>query len=199
MPKIVDHDERRRELAHAVWRVVQRDGVDRASIRRVAEEAGWSAGALRHYFATQSDLLAFAMRSVVERIEERLVALERPADPRESVEKVLHEVLPLDDDRRVENEVWLAFTARALVDRALRAQYAELHDALHQACRSVVEELTGTTRGSRPAKLETERLHALIDGLAVDSALRPDIMTPKHIAAVLRSHLDDVAQRGRPR
>ena len=69
MPKLVDHEERRRELGDAVWRVIRSRGVDGASIRTVAHEAGWSPGALRHYFSTQSELLTFAMQMVVERIE----------------------------------------------------------------------------------------------------------------------------------
>ena len=130
MPKVVDHEQRRRELGHAVWRVIRRDGVDGASVRTVAEEAGWSPGALRHYFSTQSELLAFAMRLVVERIENRVAALDSAAEPREQVEQVLQELLPLDDERRAENEVWLAFTARALIDPDLRVQHDEVHDAL---------------------------------------------------------------------
>jgi AcrR family transcriptional regulator len=97
MPKVVDHEQRRRELAQAVWRVIRRHGVERASVRVVAEEAGWSPGALRHYFATQSELLAFAMGLVVERIEGRIAALDHASDPRAAVEQVLHQLLPLDE------------------------------------------------------------------------------------------------------
>jgi AcrR family transcriptional regulator len=192
MPKVVDHKQRRRELGHAVWRVIRRDGVDHASVRTVAAEAGWSAGALRHYFATQSELLAFAMRLVVERIEDRLAALDRAADPREAVEQVLHELLPLGDERRAENEVWLAFTARALIDPDLRAQHNEVHDALHQACASALETLAaaGRLNAGAATALQAERLHALTDGLAVHTALRPDLMPPEHIIAVMRLHLD---------
>jgi AcrR family transcriptional regulator len=192
MPKVVDHEQRRRELAHAVWRVIRRQGVEEASVRTVALEAGWSPGALRHYFATQSELLAFAMRLVVERIEGRIAAIAQATDPREAVEQVLHELLPLDDERRAENEVWLAFTARALIDRALRDQHNDVHAALHQACASSLETLAAAGRanaGLAPA-LEAERLHALIDGLAVHTALRPDLMTPEQIVAVVRLHLD---------
>jgi AcrR family transcriptional regulator len=192
MPKIVDHEQRRRELGHAVWRVIRRDGVDHASVRTVANEAGWSPGALRHYFATQSELLAYAMRLVVERIEGRISALNRHTDAREAVEQVLHELLPLDEERRAENEVWLAFTARALIDPELRAQHNEIHDALHQACASSLETLAAAGRvqaGSQTA-LQVERLHALTDGLAVHTALRPELMPPERIVAVLRLHLD---------
>jgi AcrR family transcriptional regulator len=183
-----------------VWRVVRRDGVDHASVRTVANEAGWSAGALRHYFATQSELLAFAMRLVVERIEGRISALNRATDAREAVEQVLHELLPLDEERRAENEVWLAFTARALIDPELRAQHNEVHDALHQACASSLEALAAAGRaqaGSQTA-LEVERLHALTDGLAVHTALRPELMPPERIVAVLRLHLDTLDREAAP-
>jgi AcrR family transcriptional regulator len=200
MPKIVDHEERRRELALAVWRVIRDQGVERASVRTVAKEAGWSPGALRHYFTTQSELLAFAMRLVVERIEGRIAALERATDPRKAVEQVLHELLPLDGERRAENEVWLAFTARALVDPELRDLHSEVHDALHEACASSLASLTaGRANPAAPATaLQVERLHALVDGLAVHTALRPDLMTPEHIVAVMRLHLNALDNKTRP-
>jgi AcrR family transcriptional regulator len=131
-----------------VWRVIRRDGVERASVRTVADEAGWSPGALRHYFATQSELLAFAMRLVVERIEARVAALDAAADPRRAVEQVVYELLPLDDERRAENEVWLAFTARALIAAELRARHDEVHDALQQACVTALETLVAAGRAS---------------------------------------------------
>jgi AcrR family transcriptional regulator len=196
VPKIVDHEQRRQELGHAVWRVIRRDGVDQASVRTVAKEAGWSPGALRHYFGSQSELLAFAMRLVVERVEDRVGALDTAADPREAVEQVLRELLPLDDERRAENEVWLAFTARALIDPGLRTQHDEVHDALHQASERALETLAAD---ADPATaLEVERLHALIDGLAVHTALRPDLMPPERIVAVLRLHLDRLAPADSP-
>jgi hypothetical protein len=82
-----------------------------------------------------------------------------------AVWRVLHELLPLDDERRAENGVWLAFTARALIDSQLRAQHNEVHDALHQACGSALE--TPAAHGpayARATALQAERLHALMTG-----------------------------------
>ncbi len=196
MPKIVDHEQRRRELAEAVWRVIRRTGVDGASVRTVAQEAGWSAGALRHYFRTQSELLDFAIELAAERISQRVGALELAGDPRRAVEQLLSELLPLDDERRAENQVWLAFTARALIDPQLRMRRAEIDDALRAAALRAVEML-GLPAG-RERALEAERLHALLDGLALHAAMRPERLPPRRIIAVLRRHLDELEDKASP-
>ena len=87
-------------------------------------------GSLRHYFASQSELMVFAFRTVIDRIESRLARLEPESDPRRRAERVLAELLPLDDERRAENELWLAFTSRAMVDPALGDLRDEGYDAL---------------------------------------------------------------------
>ena len=67
MPKLVDHEERRRELGDAVWRVTEsgrRWCLDPNGRPRGRLVAGCAAP---HYFSTQSELLTFAMQMVVER------------------------------------------------------------------------------------------------------------------------------------
>lgn len=193
MPKIVDRSERRRELAEAVWRVVQRDGVEQASVRNVAREAGLSTGSLRHYFATQSELLEFAMRTVMERVESRVAAIPVPDDRLRAARTVLAQLLPLDEERRSENEVWVAFSARAMVDDGLRTLRDEAYDRLKEASERWTR-LLMTGVGEEEQDLESERLFALIDGLAVHAALRPDAATPARLSAVLDHHLDQMAR-----
>jgi AcrR family transcriptional regulator len=187
VPKIVDHDARRAELAHAVWAVVRREGIEHASVRTVAAEAGCSAGSLRHYFPTQSELLAFALQVVVDRVRARVAGLDRDPDPARTARRLLHELLPLDGERRAENEVWLAFTARAMVDPSLR----EVHDRDDELRRS----WTGVARmlAVDDPELEGERLHALVDGLCVHAALDGDRLSADRIRAVVDHHLDSLA------
>jgi AcrR family transcriptional regulator len=192
MPRAIDPVERRHHLAEAAWRVIRREGVEGASVRAVAREAGLSMGSLRHYFSTQSELLIFAMRMVIDRIERRVGGLRMPADPRRAAEVVLLELLPLDSERQAENEVWLAFTARALVDPALRALRDEGYDLLRSACLGWVRQLIGPTSSPGRVDLETDRLFALLDGLVVHAAMRPDRSGPELLAAVLARHLDQL-------
>ncbi|MFC5747282.1 TetR/AcrR family transcriptional regulator [Actinomadura rugatobispora] len=186
MPKVVDPAARREEVAAAVWRVVRRDGLDRASVRNVAAEAGLSMGSLRHYFGTQSELLNFTLHLIIERIEARIARIGPEAGPRERAERILGEVLPLDEERAAENQVWLAFNARALVDPELRALCEKAHDVLHAGCR----ELARALAPGSDVELETDRLHALVDGLAVHAAMRPERATPTRMRAALTRHLD---------
>src|SRR5688572_8429486 len=173
VPKLVDHEARRVAIAEAGWREIRRDGLARASVRGVARESGLSAGSLRHVFATQSELLAFSMRLVAERIEARVRALVPTGDVRSDAEAAIHELLPLDDDRRAEAEVWLAFAGQALVDERLRALREEVDGLLHRFYRTLVDALAdaGALAPGADADagraLEAERLGAVIDGLVV--------------------------------
>jgi AcrR family transcriptional regulator len=192
MPRNVDAEQRRAELAQAVWTVIRRDGLQRASVRNVAREAGLSMGSLRHYFATQAELLCFAMQLVGERARARVRAIEPADDPRETAERLLLELVPLDDERRAEAEVWLAFTGHALVDPDQRAIHQRIHDELHGACVTAISLLAdaGLVPGDLDVDLEAGRLQAILDGLAVHAVMRPERMPPSRITAVIVHHLD---------
>jgi AcrR family transcriptional regulator len=174
--------------------VIRRGGVESASVRAVAAEAGRSPGALRHYFPSQTELLAFALELVAERINRRVEALELSGDPRHDAELTLQQLLPLDDERRAENEVWLAFTGRALADPTLRELHHHAHDELRAGCRRALELLVGggRARARLDLALEAERLHALIDGLAVHGAMRPERANRSRIIGILGRHLDSL-------
>src|SRR3954451_16915881 len=75
MPKIVDHHDRRRELAEAAWRVVLSNGIDGATTREIARESGFSAGVLSHYFEGKDDILQAALELSHRTILQRLVAI----------------------------------------------------------------------------------------------------------------------------
>lgn len=197
MPKVVDHEQRRHEIAEAVWRIVLRDGVDRASVRAVAAESGWSVGSLRHYFQTQDELLAFAMDLVVDRVTARVAALRPKPSPRASAEAILREILPLDRTRRAENAVWFAFSARARVDARLRPRWEAVHDQLRLTVRSILTQLaeSGTLREGLDLGVETNRLHALVDGLALHAMVRPTKSTAAAMKRVLAAHLDELTRR----
>jgi AcrR family transcriptional regulator len=192
VPRLVDHEARRVAIAEAVWRVIRRDGLARASVREVARESGLSAGSLRHVFGSQSELLAFSMRLVAERAERRVRALGPSGDVRRDVEAAVHELLPLDEERRAEAEVWLAFAGQALVDEGLRTLRLEVDGLLHGFFRTLIDALADAAALDPAADraLEAERLGALVDGLVVHALMQPDRTDPALQRAVVAAHLD---------
>lgn len=192
MPKVVDHEQRRRELAEALWRVVRRHGIHAVSVRNVAAEARTSPGALRHYFATQDDLLGFALQTVVDRVGARLAPLLPTLRGRDGATVILEQLLPLDADRRHEVEVYLAFVTRAGLDPRLRAirdqAEAATRAAVQHALHMLAEQDTLPNGSNLPA--EVDRTYPLLDGLALHGTLWPRRYPPAHLRRVLTAHLD---------
>src|SRR3954462_1402508 len=103
VPRIVDPEARRTAVVDALFRVVRREGVEQASLRNVADEAGLAIGSVRHYFDSHDELLVFALRELEDRVEvrvragaERVRAAGTSAERGPLVEALLGELLPLD-------------------------------------------------------------------------------------------------------
>ncbi|QIK05987.1 TetR/AcrR family transcriptional regulator [Streptomyces sp. ID38640] len=199
VPKIVDPVARRRAVAQAVLSVAARQGLEHASLRNVAEEAGLAIGSIRHYFADHDELMTFTMRELSRRIgdrirphAERLLAPDGHTDRRAETEELLAELLPLDEARRQEAALWLAFTAAAHTRPELRPCAAEMQADLHTLMSRVLHEAqsAGGLPGGMDVALESTRLAALLDGLTLQATLLPDRYPPKLLRQVLRRHLD---------
>ena len=89
MPKRVDHDERRRQIVRALWRIAERGGLGAVSFREVAAEAGVSVRLVQYYFGTKADLLREANRQALQTMGARIARRpgrhgRRPFAPRRS-------------------------------------------------------------------------------------------------------------------
>lgn len=187
---MIDRDERRAEIAEALWRIVLREGASGVSVREVAAEAGISVGSLRHVFADKEELLEFSMRLIYERVAERLRRHDRIRNPLRWAEAALSEVLPLDDDRRVEMHVNLAMVTESVAHPGLAAAAREAHDGLRSLCATVLTVLDehGLLGAGRDLDADAIALHALVDGLAMHLLLA-DTESPARAQRVLRDHL----------
>ncbi|GAA0935387.1 TetR/AcrR family transcriptional regulator [Actinocorallia libanotica] len=188
MPRIVDHEARRRELTEALWRVIHRDGIEAVSVRTVAAEAGCSPGALRHYFPEQKDLIVSAMDRMSERAGARITALEPTGSPVDRLLAYCEQLVPVDDERRFEAGAWLGFITRARRDPELR----ELSDRVQRSLRGF---LSQALDGLGFDADEVVRLHALVDGLTLHLLLHPGQITPEEVRARLRAHLEGLPRR----
>lgn len=173
MPKRVDHQERRQQIADAVCRLLGREGLDAVSLRQVAAEAGVSMGRVQHYFATKDEMLLFAFRTVGERVRHRIgvaaAAVGQPPAPRSLLRAMLREMLPLDAQSRFEAPVWVAVLGKAVVAPEVAAS---LRDDARRFTGFLAEQIAAA-RGDEDgddgdaARRDAEALLALVDGLMV--------------------------------
>ncbi|HCN21132.1 MAG TPA: TetR family transcriptional regulator [Arthrobacter bacterium] len=125
MPKIVDHDKRRLELIEATWRIIATRGIEGATMREIAMEAGFANGALKPYFPTKDDLLTLAFAHVFNQTNARMDNSTASLQGLSALRSYCHEILPLDAERLNEARIAIAFWQRALTDPAKAA----LHDS----------------------------------------------------------------------
>jgi DNA-binding transcriptional regulator YbjK len=213
MPKLVDHDERRRLIAQATWRVISRDGVRAASVRTVAAEAGLSAGALRHYFDDHPSLLLFAAQHSLELMAGRVLAhLAAPeVDPRTAVQAVLEELLPLDAQRTAESTVYFGLIGLARVTpehtgfrevmfaqgrRLYRLLVAWLAGGERPTLEQLVDDpAVGTAPLTDPRlEIRARSLQVFVDGLAVNALLCPGLLDADTVRGILDGELDRLVE-----
>ncbi|GGD91506.1 TetR/AcrR family transcriptional regulator [Paenibacillus nasutitermitis] len=197
MPKIVDHEQKRKLIAESAWSIIEAKGIEHASIRAVAAAAGLSPGALRHYFSTQDELLLFIVDYYLTRGVDRAEGLEISRIPMKAAKEVILELLPMDTEKRTAVGVWWVFAIRSLTSSALQIKKDELTDGLHYLTKSVLDLLTGAKLlpSSIDIELETLRLAAVVEGLTILALLRPEIYAPETVERIVACHLRELCMR----
>jgi AcrR family transcriptional regulator len=197
MPKIVDHAQRRRELADAAWRVAVRAGLDDLTLRAVATEAGVSTGVLAHYFADKEALIVHALHTAIDRLTARYTEQVATLGPWETLRAALAEVLLLDDERRAEWRTWLNFWDLALTSPVLAAEQNRWYTGWRDYLAALVRrcQQAGTIAPARDPADEAIMAIAFVDGLCLQAAFDPGQFTAARQLALLDRYLGGLASR----
>ncbi len=182
MPKVVDVDERRSEIIDAAARVIARGGLEAATMRDIAAEAGWTTGVVNHYFADKRQLMrATLRRSIAAR---RAARAQLPGGTAlDELRRELVAALPLDDDARRHWLVTLAFVGQAAGDDEL----AIVQRDTYRSFRDNVTELVAAVEGSPHDRstVRAEQLIAQVDGIALQAIFDPMSFPPSRQLAAL--------------
>lgn len=196
MPKRVDHEERRRQIADALLRIAADRGLAAVTFREVAAEAGVSVRLVQYYFDTKQQLVVRSLGYLAARLDARIKAraAERghPLTRRQVVEIVLTSVLPLSAESRADALASTAAYAVALTDPALAAAGVGYPEALVRYLVGVLDTARDTgelSPGADPA-VDAPLLLALTNGLT--SAVLGNMHTPREAEILLGHHLDRV-------
>ena len=161
MPKQVDHAHRRRQIIEALWRITTSGGLERASFRQVAAEAGVSVSLIQHYFGTKDDLLVAALEHLahgaVSRIQARTARLGAHPTERARLAAVFDEFFPDDDQSRETMLLFIVFEAAALSHTGLaRAEARQMTASLYANVASMLRQAQDHGRASEAIDPELE-------------------------------------------
>jgi AcrR family transcriptional regulator len=206
VPKRVDHEERRRQIAEALLRTAATRGLHATGMREVAAEAGVSLRLVQYYFGTKEELMLAAMQHLAAQFAERALArikrikeAENPVNPRDVIAAILAEALPADDERRTFIILYTAYFALSLTEPAL------VIDPLVRNSNAVIDVVAAQLKaanaaGHTPTDLDPD-LEA-VSLLAMSAGLGQSVLggqsSPEQAQAVIDYHLNHLFPATRP-
>jgi AcrR family transcriptional regulator len=175
MPKIVDHDERRAQIASAVLRVIARDGVRGADLRSVAKEANCSTGVIAHYVGDKQAMLLGALREAMNHVARSMADVAAEQSGMARLIAMLEAGMPLDAERAASCRIFYHFAAEGMNEPALAGELASYYDWWRREVCDVVESLqaAGHFVGQDPSAL-AETMVGLAEGLAIQGVFAAD-------------------------
>ncbi|MCE7003226.1 TetR/AcrR family transcriptional regulator [Kibdelosporangium philippinense] len=194
MPKRVDHEQRRRQIADAVRGIVADQGLEAVSIGTVATAAGISKGLVQHYFPTREAMLRYTTATLRDHVENQV----RPefAGGLPGLRAALIALLPLGAHSRVEALVANAFVVHALKDPEIAERFRVGHSQLREAVAAMIAaaQADGDLDSQLDATQEADLLLALVSGLGDAvllghrSAAEATSLVDHHLSRLRSSH-----------
>jgi AcrR family transcriptional regulator len=183
MPKIIDVNATKQRIVKAAWRVIATKGIQAASFRRVAIEAGCTTGLITHYFKDKNDLVAFAYCEVLDKMTaDASAAIERKGTIVEKLVAAIEAIEPIRPGERDFTVVLMNFWATAAFNEVfaenLRGDYKIWREILSRAIREGVRK--GELRPDTNVRMLTDMLTLVSDGLSVGLTLTPAAYPKKY-------------------
>lgn len=187
----VDHDERRRRIAEVTVDVIAREGLEAATIRRIAAELGGPTKIVTHYFADKQELLVWAYRSLAEQSERYLTEV-IARDPGDIV-ALLMAMTAVDESQALLWRVYVAFWDRAARDPF----FAELQRTQIDLALMRIAEIIRARNGEREdVESVSQRLNALVQGISLLAMAERGRWTPERTRATLAAEVEVLLGRG---
>jgi AcrR family transcriptional regulator len=181
-----DHDAKRAALLKAAISVIAQEGYAAASLRKVAQRAEQTTGAVTYYFANRGEMVTAVAESVFDEFD----ALLRAADQQVDVKVLLQQWLSLTEAD--EPDLWLALfqlLAHARHEPAFTAVVRRRYAHFRQRFTAILErgQQQGTVRKDIAAELLADQLSAMSDGWSMMFPIEPKRFKPERLRALLEA------------
>ncbi|NJK58575.1 MAG: TetR family transcriptional regulator [Pleurocapsa sp. SU_5_0] len=185
------YGDRRIEVTEAAWRVIVREGLDRTSIRAIAQELGCSTGVVTHYFRDKDELTLFVLERVFENLLEDMKAYADGRKGIERLERILFSVLPFEVRGIAGWQVWIAFLGYAIGRENLVQKHQKRYDFIREIIHQELTDLQAAKliRDDLDLTLEANALIALVDGIGTSIVINPEQFHPDQQRYLVQRHI----------
>ncbi len=189
--KTTHYRDRRLEVTEAAWRVIIREGLDRTSIRAIAQELGSTTGVVTHYFRDKDELTLFALERVFENLFRDMEACKNSQSGIERLERMIFAALPFEISGVKGWQVWIAFLGYAIGREKLIEEHQKRYDSLRQVIRQELADLqmAKLIREELDLTLEANALIALVDGIGIGCVINPEQFHAEQQRYLVRRHI----------
>lgn len=192
MPKIVDHEARRRDFIAAAYEIIMEEGLANTTVRAVAKKAGYTTGALVHYFKDKDELIREVLDYFGKEVRQRMRSAQREKTGRAALRETLFESLPTDARSASSWRVWLALWYHSETSPEMRKEERRRYREWIGRLSRMIDEAKnlGELPLSVDTRSEARALVALVDGLGVQYLMSGGRMGASGMIGMLDRHLD---------
>lgn len=179
-----DHDAKRAALLKAAISVIAEEGYAAASLRKVAQRAEQTTGAVTYYFANREEMVTAVAQSVFDEFDSLL----QNTGERVDVKALLQQWLALTEAD--DPDLWPALfqlLAHARHEPAFTAEVRRRYAQFRQRFTVILErgQLQGVVRKDIPADLLADQISAMSDGWLMMFPIEPKRFKPERLRALL--------------
>ncbi|MFK8844970.1 TetR/AcrR family transcriptional regulator [Streptomyces sp. Ac-502] len=186
-----DHAAKRAALLEAAASVIAREGYANASLRKVAQRAGCTTGAVTYYFANKEELVTALAESRFDTYDAMLAAARERADLRGLLERWLELVTSDPDFWPVMSQLLAHARYEPSFAALIQRRYARYRQA--HAAALAAGQARGAVRDDIPADLLADQLSAMGDGWMMMHPFEPERFTADRIRALIEAAITLVA------
>ncbi|MES1022738.1 TetR/AcrR family transcriptional regulator [Gloeocapsa sp. BRSZ] len=187
----MSYSDRRLEVTEAAWRVIIREGLDRTSMRAIAQELGSSTGVVTHYFRDKDELTLFALERVFENLFEDMKTCAEGRQGIDRLEQMIFAALPFEPKGIPGWQVWIAFLGYAIGREKLIEEHQKRYELLRQIiCQELAElQAAKLIRADLDLTLEANALIAIVDGIGTGVVINPEQFSSDQQKYLVQRHI----------
>ena len=189
MPKIVDAEEARHQIAKAACKAIAQKGISDVTMVDIARAAGVTTGMITNYFASKTEIIAAALRIPFANVKKKIERL--MANGETDLSNLLEVVIPASRDHYEDVAVWINFWGLI----ASSEEFRKLNGFLHREGSSIYKQAvlqTWPESGGWPSDVFDTALRSIITflfGLCAGGVTNLKTWTPAVQRNQLKLHL----------